>query len=112
MDTQPNTEWRFDTNEANVEQSEASSPEGYIGSMQQILSKNTGLYVTCEFLVGTQNIEVKEGILYSVGVSYIVIYDVDYNRYSVCDFYSLKFITFYEPGRRPRRQINPEEVVR
>ena len=102
------TSWQFDTNQANVERSESISPEGYIGSMQQILSKNTGLYVVCEFLIGTQNIEIKEGILYAVGVSYLVIYEVDFSSYAVCDFYSLKFITFYEPGRRPRRQLNAE----
>ena len=55
------------------------SQSAYSGSMQQILRENVGNYVICEFLVGTQNLERKEGILYSVGVSFIVLYSV-YNQ--------------------------------
>lgn len=77
-----------------------SSP-GYQGSMQQILAENLGKYVECEFLIGTQNIVRKEGILYFVGISYVVLFDYNANKYYVCDFYSLKFVTFYEEGKEP-----------
>ena len=77
------------------------SPAGYVGSMQQILQQNTGNYVVCDFLIGTQTVVRKEGILYAVGVSFMVLYEVIQRRYIICDFYSLKFTTFYEPGTEP-----------
>lgn len=72
------------------------------GSMQQILSDNLGQFVVCEFLVGTENIVRKEGILYSVGRSYLTLYEEINMNYVVCDIFSIKFVTFYLPGRRPR----------
>lgn len=81
------------------------SPSAYAGSMQEILRQNVGNYVICEFLVGTQNLERKEGILYSVGVSFIVLYEVYNQEYVVCDFYSLKFVTFLDPENLARRGI-------
>lgn len=73
------------------------------GSMQQILSDNLGLYVVCEFLVGTQAMTRKEGILYSVGRSYLTLYEESSQDFVVCDIFSLKFVTFYLPGQRPGR---------
>lgn len=71
------------------------------GSMQQILSENLGQYVVCEFLVGTQGMTQKEGILYSVGRSYITLYEEKTFTFAICDIFSLKFVTFYMPGQRP-----------
>ncbi|WP_294475902.1 hypothetical protein [uncultured Intestinimonas sp.] len=71
------------------------------GSMQQMLSDNLGLYVVCEFLVGTQAMSRKEGILYAVGRSYVTLYEEASQNFVVCDIFSLKFVTFYLPGRRP-----------
>lgn len=71
------------------------------GSMQQILSDNLGQYVMCEFLVGTQAMTRKEGILYSVGRSYVVLYEEVAQTFVVCDVFSIKFVTFYMPGQRP-----------
>lgn len=73
------------------------------GSMQQILSDNLGLYVVCEFLVGTQAMTRKEGILYAVGRSYLTLYDETSQNFVVCDIFSVKFVTFYLPGQRPGR---------
>ncbi len=67
---------------------------GNAGSFQEILSMNLGYYVICEFLVGTQQIVVKQGILYQVGTSYMVLYNRAEETYTICDFYSLKFVTF------------------
>ena len=72
------------------------------GSMQQILSENLGQFVVCEFLIGTQAMTRKEGILYSVGRSYLTLYEEVNMNYVVCDIFSIKFVTFYLPGRRPR----------
>lgn len=74
------------------------------GSMQQILSENLGQYVVCEFLIGTTTMTRKEGILYSVGRSFIVLYEEVMMNYIVCDIFSIKFVTFYLPGRRPRNR--------
>ena len=71
------------------------------GSMQEILSENLGQFVVCEFMIGTQNMVRKEGILYSVGRSYIVLYEEDTQNFILCDIFSIKFVTFYLPGQRP-----------
>ena len=73
---------------------------GYTGSMQQILSQNTGNRVVIDFLVGTSNIVRKEGILYLVGVSYVVLYDNRAGTYTVCNLYSIEFVTFLTPESR------------
>lgn len=74
----------------------------YRGSMQEVLAQNLGNYVVCEFLIGTQSQVEKQGILYDVGVSWMVLYELPEERYVICDFYSLKFITFYQPGKEPQ----------
>lgn len=76
---------------------------GMQGSMQKILSENIGQYVVCEFLIGTQAMTTKEGILYSVGTSYVTLYEETTQTFVVCDFFSIKFVTFYLPGQRPVR---------
>lgn len=72
------------------------------GSMQAILSQNIGQYVVVEFLIGTQEIIRKQGMLYFVGRSYITLYDEMVNNFIVCDIFSIKFVYFYMPGDRPR----------
>lgn len=74
---------------------------GMAGSMQEALSDNLGLYAVCEFVVGTQEMETKEGILYSVGRSFVVLYDEIHQNFILCDVFSIKFVTLYTPGHRP-----------
>ena len=82
----------------------AFNTEAFQGSMKQILSDNIGQFVVCEFIIGTgPTLTVKEGILYSVGRSFIVLYEELNRNYVVCDIFSIKFVTFYLPGERPRR---------
>lgn len=76
------------------------------GSMQHILSENIGEYVVVEFLIGTEMIMRKQGVLFHVGRSYITLYDEDVNNFIVCDVFSIKFVYFYMPGDRPRRNYN------
>ena len=78
------------------------SGPGYTGSMQQILAQNTGNRVAIDFLVGTNNIVRKEGILYLVGVSYVVLYNNRDDTYTVCNLYSIEFVTFFTPEGMPR----------
>ncbi len=64
------------------------------GSIQFILSKNIGEYVVVEFLVGTQEITRKQGVLFYVGTSFITLYDEERNNFIVCDVFSVKFVYF------------------
>ena len=92
-------------NNNNQSNSEITVPYGmgfdaYQGSIQQILKDNVGQYVDVEFLIGSGNLTTRSGILYAVGVSYIVLYDRKNDRYLICDLYSIKFVTIYNPDRR------------
>ena len=78
---------------------------GYQGSLQQMLASNTGNRVVVDFLVGSSNIVRKEGILYLVGVSYIVLYDDRADTYTVCNLYSIEFVTFLSPSGGSSQQI-------
>lgn len=79
-----------------VPANESFNTEALQGSMQQILSENLGRYVVCEFLIGTQTTEERQGYLYSVGISFIVLNDVLNDVYVVCDIFSIKFVTFLQ----------------
>lgn len=76
--------------------------EAYLGSWKALLSRYEGSYVVATFLVGTQNTVSWEGILYDVGNDYLTIYQEARDRYIVTDYYSLKFIEFYDIQRRQR----------
>lgn len=100
----------LDTN-GNVDQS----------SMQEIISLSVGSYAMVEFLIGTQNIVRKEGVITAVGVSWLQIYDEASGTTVVCDMYSVKFVTNFDPGRRPtdtgnlqstQQQINSQNQAR
>lgn len=60
-----------------------------------ILKNNLGYYVVCDFLIGTERIETREGLLYSSGVNFLTLFHPQNRTYTVCDIYSLKFITFF-----------------
>lgn len=82
-----------------------STPE-MEGSIQLILSKNIGEYVVIEFLIGTETMMRKQGLLYYVGMSYVTLYDDSTNNFIVCDVFSIKFVYFYFPGQRPKQNYN------
>ena len=69
------------------------------GSIQQILRDNIGEYMDVEFLIGTNGLTTRSGQLTNVGVSYIVLYDRSKDRYTICDLYSIKYVTIYDPTR-------------
>jgi hypothetical protein len=76
------------------------------GSMQYILAQNIGEYVVVEFLIGTNRMMRKQGLLFQVGTSFVTLYDDAEENYIVCDIFSIKFVYFYLPGVRPRRNYN------
>ncbi len=77
------------------------------GSMQQFLSDNLGQYVIIEFLVGTQTITQKAGVLYAVGSSVVTLYEEVSQTFVTCDIFSVKFVTFFLPGHRPWQANHP-----
>ncbi|MCM1579154.1 MAG: hypothetical protein NC078_10190 [Ruminococcus sp.] len=89
----------------NIPQQNFDTPEMQ-GSMQMVLSHNIGEYVLVEFLIGTERLMRKQGILYHVGTSYITLYDDQNNNFIVCDIFSVKFVYFYYPGQRPGQNFN------
>lgn len=87
-----------------------SSREAYLGSLKAMLARYVGSYIVATFLVGTQNTVSWEGILFDVGNDYLTIYQEARDRYIVSDYYSLKFMEFYDLERRRRcAQLLQEE---
>lgn len=80
--------------------SPVSLEEARLGSLKAMLAKYIGSYIVASFLVGTQNMVSWEGILYDVGNDYLTIYQENRDRYIVSDYYSLKFIEFYDTQRQ------------
>lgn len=76
------------------------------GSIQKVLKENEGQYVVMEFLIGTNQLVRKQGILYFVGTDYVVLYDDVVDNFIVCDLYAIKFTYFYYPGQRPTQNYN------
>ncbi len=77
------------------------------GSMQQFLNDNLGEYVVIEFLIGTQTLTQKAGVLYAVGTSVVTLYEEVSQTFITCDIFSVKFVTFFLPGHRPWEASHP-----
>ena len=75
-------------------------------SIQEIIALSVGRYVVVEFLIGTQNIVRREGVLTAVGTSWLVLYDESNGTSVVCDMYSVKFVIYFDPGARPDQRMN------
>ena len=75
---------------------------GFNSSLAEILANNIGYYVICEFLIGTNNIVYKDGILYAAGNNFVTLYQEEEDRYVICDFFSLRFVNFYDSTTKPR----------
>lgn len=69
-----------------------------------VLQEALGYYAECEFLVGTNRIEIKEGILYNAGTNFVTLRDLDGHRYTICDLYALKFVTVHDRVPQPQPQ--------
>lgn len=62
---------------------------------QGYLKTKIGKKVRISFLLGTNTFQDRTGTLLEVGISYVVIQDLDTNTQTLCDIYSIKFVTFY-----------------
>ena len=65
----------------------------YRDSLLEALNDSLGYYVVCEFIIGTSGLTEKSGILYNVGRNSLVLQDPRRDIYTICDLYSLKFVT-------------------
>jgi len=63
------------------------------GTTPDILNRIKGEFCVCEFLVGSNTLVTKQGIMYNVGLSYFTLYNISDNEYIICDIYAVKFIT-------------------
>jgi len=60
------------------------------------LQKQIGKYIKVSFLLGTGTFQDRTGILQEVGISFIILKDVNTNDLTMCDIYSIKFVTVYD----------------
>ena len=65
------------------------------------LREHIGKLVKVEFLIGTNNLTDRTGILEDVGVSYILLRAIDSGNLLYCDLYSIKFVSIAEYPYRP-----------
>jgi len=62
---------------------------------QGYLKTQIGRHIKVEFLIGTNMMIDREGTLVDVGISYIIIREVETDDLLLCDIYSIKFVRFY-----------------
>ena len=65
------------------------------------LREHLGKLVRVEFLIGTNNLTDRTGILEDVGVSYILLRSIESGNLLYCDIYSIKFVSIAEYPYRP-----------
>ena len=65
------------------------------GYTQGYLKTQIGKRMRITFLLGTNQIQDRQGTLEEVGISYIIIKDLDAPTSTLCDIYSIKFVTIY-----------------
>ena len=70
--------------------------EYYLDSLAAILQENIGQPVTCEFLIGTNNIVRRDGVLYSAGVNFVTLYQPNEGRYVAVSYTHLTLPTKLE----------------
>ena len=80
-----------------------SSPEVLTNNIYTpaFLREQIGKQVRVEFLIGTNNLTDRTGILEDVGVSYILLRSIDSGNLLYCDIYSIKFVSIAEYPYRP-----------
>ena len=67
------------------------------GFIPYYLASNIGRSVRAEFIIGSNQYVDKTGILSEVGINYFVLTDPSLRTKTMCDLYSVKFVTFLQP---------------
>lgn len=82
-------------NEKRFVSTNSNSPEILTNNIYTpaFLRENIGKLVRVEFLIGTNNLVDRIGILEDVGASYILLRSIESNTLVYCDIYSIKFVT-------------------
>ena len=62
------------------------------------LREQIGKLMRVEFLIGTNNLTDRIGILEDVGASYILLRSIESDNLIYCDIYSIKFVTIASSG--------------
>lgn len=75
------------------------------GTTPDILNRIKGEYCICEFVIGSDTLITKSGIMYNVGLSYFTLFNITNNEYIVCDIYAVKFITVPRSNTVSQRNI-------
>ena len=70
------------------------------------LKTQIGKLMNIEFLIGTNNIVDKIGILQDVGVNYILLRSLESDNITYCYIYSIKFITILQNQSNTYGSIN------
>lgn len=82
---------------------DANSPEVLTNNIYTpaFLREQLGKLVRVEFLIGTNNLTDRTGILEDVGVSYILLRSIESGNLIFCDLYAIKFVNIAEYPYRP-----------
>lgn len=96
----PNLEENQNKRENRNVQINQNSPEILTNSIYTpaFLREQIGKLMRVEFLIGTNNLTDRIGILEDVGASYILLRSIESNNLVYCDIYSIKFVTISEPN--------------
>lgn len=68
-----------------------------IGYLQAYLRTLIGRSVRIDFLIGTNTLIDRGGVLTDVGISYVVLRETETGNDVVADLYSIKFVTVFNP---------------
>ena len=92
-------EKKAETEDRNV-QINQNSPEILTNNIYTpaFLREQIGKLMRVEFLIGTNNLTDRIGVLEDVGASYILLRSVESDNLIYCDIYSIKFITISSSG--------------
>ncbi len=69
------------------------------------LREHLGKLVRVEFLIGTDDLVDRIGILEEVGASYILLRSIESGNLLYCDIYSIKFVVIAERPYRPDKDF-------
>lgn len=85
----------------------SNSPEIVTNNMYTpaFLREQIGKLVRIEFLIGTNNLEDRVGILEDVGISYVLLRSIESGNLLYCDIYSIKFVVIAERPYRPDKDF-------
>lgn len=91
------TENKRETRQVDINQ---NSPEILTNSIYTpaFLREYIGRLMRVEFLIGTNNLVDRIGILADVGASYILLRSLENDSLVYCDIYSIKFVTISTTG--------------